>query len=227
MLPLSVLVPRALTTWLVQGLIPKSQHLAWAPCPVPPISPLQPPHPCLVYSGSSSSGPWAPVPDSILSVPQPLPTPVPPLAHGIILHLVSTSCSKHGACDSNLPAAPCDQTSVPLVAGTGVQVGTCLACARVLPWHTDGVCSPKKCREVQTCSMGLASSQTYLLKASKSTLSRFNHSFYKAHPLTKCGWTCTETAQRSCSLTQLLVLAPKLWEDTKFFSSKHVPESAP
>lgn len=61
---------------------------------------------------------------------------------------------------------------------------------------------------------------------SKSTLSVFHHNFCKAHPLTKCGWTCTEAAQRSCSLTELLVLALKLWEGTGFFSRNLVPVSA-
>lgn len=73
---------------------------------------------------------------------------------------------------------------------------------------------------------GILTHRQYLLKASKSTLGRFNHNFYKAHLLTKCGRTCTETAQRCCSLTQL-VLAPKLREGTRFFSRKLVPDSAP
>lgn len=86
----------------------------------------------------------------------------------------------------------------------------------------------RKSREVQTCSVRPASSQAASVQGySESTLSGFHHHFYKAHPLTKCGWTCRETAQRSCSLTELLVLALKLWEGTRFFSRKLVPESAP
>lgn len=51
---------------------------------------------------------------------------------------------------------------------------------------------------------GCHSRRQYLLKTSKATLGRFNHSFYKAHPLTKHGWTCTEnlffdTASCPCS----------------------------
>jgi len=67
----------------------------------------------------------------------------------------------------------------------------------------------------------------YLLKASMSTLSGFYHNFYKAHPITKHRWTCRETAQSSYFLTQLLILDPKLWEGTRFFSGKLVAESAP
>lgn len=78
------------------------------------------------------------------------------------------------------------------------------------------------------CSMRLESSQAVSVQGySKSTRSGFHQNFYKAHPLTKYGWTCTEAAQRSCSLTELLVLALKLWEGTGFFSRKLVPESAP
>lgn len=121
---------------------------------------FQPLHPCLAHSDSSSSSRWASIPDSILPVPQTLPTPFPSLAYGTILHVVSMSCSKHGACDSSLPAAPCNQTFIPLAAGTGAQVSTCLADVQVPPWYTARLCSPEKWRDGQTCSMGLVSLQT-------------------------------------------------------------------
>lgn len=136
---------------------------AWSPFSVPRIS-FQPLHPCLAHSDSSSSSLWASIPDSVLPVPQTLPTPFLSLAYGTIFPLVSMSCSKHGACDSSLPAAPCNQTFIPLAAATGAQVSTCLADVQVAPWHTARICSPEKWRDVQTCSMGLASSQTVSVK---------------------------------------------------------------
>lgn len=78
----------------------------------------------------------------------------------------------------------------------------------------------QKSREVQRCSMRLAASQAASIQAySKSTLSGLHHNFYKALPLTKYEWTCTETAQTICSLTEPLVLALKLWESMGCFQA--------
>lgn len=114
-----------------------------------------------------------------------------------------------------------------LVAGTGGRSAPVLL---VPTSHPDAhlASALRKSREVQMCSVRPASSQAVSVQGySESTLSGFHHHFYKAHPSTKCGWTCRETAQRSCSLTELLVLALKLWEGTRFFSRKLVPEPAP
>lgn len=106
-----------------------------------------------------------------------------------------------------------------LVAGTGGRSAPVLPVPKSHP-DTQLASALQKSREVQMCSMRLASSQAASIQGySKSTLSGLHHNFYKAHPLTKCKWTCTDTAQRICSLAELLVLALKLWESTGFFQA--------